>query len=205
MDGKSNLEPSTLLQLARHGNVEALGRLLDGYRRYVELMAHVQLDQSIQQKVSPSDVAQETFSQAVRSFDQFRGTTEAELLQWLRRIAASQMAMACRHFHTQKQDVRLEDRLGDDLDRWSNGVATWLNSAGSSPSQQVSRREQAVVLANALAELRSDYREIILLRHFQELQFSVIANRMGRSVDSVKNSWARAIAKLRTLIIVPSS
>ena len=39
MDGKSNLEPSTLLQLARHGNAEALGRLLDGYRRYVELMA----------------------------------------------------------------------------------------------------------------------------------------------------------------------
>lgn len=205
MDGKSNLEPNTLLQLARHGNAEALGRLLDGYRRYVELMAHVQLNQNIQQKVSPSDIAQETFYQAVRSFDQFRGTTEAELLQWLRRIVASKMAMASRRFHTKCQDVRLEDRLGDDMDRWSNGVATWLNPKGSSPSHQASRREQAVVLANALAELSSDYREIILLRHFQELQFSVIAQRMGRSVDSVKNSWARAIAKLRTLIIEPSS
>ena len=86
---------------------------------------------------------QETFYQAVRSFDQLRGTTEAELLQWLRRIVASKMAMASRQFHTKRQDVRLEDRLGDELDRWSNGVATWLNPEGSSPSQQASRREQA--------------------------------------------------------------
>ena len=205
MDGNSNLEPRDLLELARQGDAEALGSLLVGYRRYVELMAHIQRDRSVQPKIAPSDIAQETFVQALRSFDQFRGSTEAELLQWLRSIAASKMAMASRHFHTQKHDVRLEGRLGDEMDRWSDRVATWLTPEGSSPSQQASRREQAVVLANALAELGADYREVILLRHFDELQFSDIAARMGRSINSVKNTWARAIRKLRELIVESSS
>ena len=61
-------------------------------------------------------------------------------------------------------------------------------------------REQAVVLANALADLPADYREVIILRHFQELSFSEIADHMGRTLDSVKNTWARAIRKLKELI-----
>ena len=58
-----------------------------------------------------------------------------------------------------------------------------------------------MILANALAELPPDYREVILLRHFQDLPFSAIAAQMERSVDSVKNIWVRAIRRLRELIV----
>jgi RNA polymerase sigma-70 factor (ECF subfamily) len=62
------------------------------------------------------------------------------------------------------------------------------------------RREQAVFLADALAQLPADYREIIVLRHLEELQFPQVAKRMGRSEGSVKKLWIRAFATLRSTL-----
>jgi len=67
----------------------------------------------------------------------------------------------------------------------------------SSPSQQAARREQAVLLADALDQLPPDYREVIILHHLEDLNFPAVAQRMGRTVDSVKNLWIRALARLR--------
>jgi RNA polymerase sigma-70 factor (ECF subfamily) len=54
-----------------------------------------------------------------------------------------------------------------------------------------------VLLAEALDQLPDDYREVIILHHLEELTFPEVARRMGRTVDSVKNVWARALALLR--------
>ena len=70
----------------------------------------------------------------------------------------------------------------------------------SSPSQQASRREQAVLLADALAELPADYREVIVLRHLEGLTFPQVAQRMGRTLDSVEKLWMRALVQLRQLL-----
>ncbi len=201
MESNSSFDPQILMALARQGDAIALGNLLEVYRRYVQIMASIHLDRSIQHRVSPSDVVQETFVQAVLNFMLFRGNTEAEFIQWIRRIAASRMAMASRQYHSQRQDVRLEEKLSEAMDVWTGRAAKWVGVQGSSPSQKVSNREQAVILANALADLPPDYREVILLRHFQDLPFSAIAAQMERSVDSVKNIWVRAIRRLRELIV----
>jgi RNA polymerase sigma-70 factor (ECF subfamily) len=68
---------------------------------------------------------------------------------------------------------------------------------GPSPSQHAARREQAVILADALDQLPPDYREVIVLRNFEELTFPEVARRMERSLDSVEKLWLRALAKLR--------
>ena len=59
------------------------------------------------------------------------------------------------------------------------------------------RREQSLLLAEALERLAADYREVIILRHIESLSFAETAERMGRSVDSVEKLWVRALAKLR--------
>jgi RNA polymerase sigma-70 factor (ECF subfamily) len=59
------------------------------------------------------------------------------------------------------------------------------------------RREQAVLLADALEHLPDDYREVIVLRHLEELSFRQIADRMDHTLNGVKNVWTRALAKLR--------
>ena len=67
----------------------------------------------------------------------------------------------------------------------------------SSPSQRASRREQAVLLADALGRLPEDYREVIILHHLEGLKFPEVARRMGKTDDSVQKLWVRALASLR--------
>jgi RNA polymerase sigma-70 factor (ECF subfamily) len=139
---------------------------------------------------------QETFLEAHRAFDHFQGTTEAELLSWLRRILASRLTALVRRFYeAERRNVRLERTIEEHLDR-SSSIATSLASPESSAATRAVRREQAVVLADALERLPTHYRRVILLRHFEELSFPDIARRMQRSLDSVKNLWVRALASL---------
>ena len=72
-----------------------------------------------------------------------------------------------------------------------------LAANGSTPSQKASRREQAVLLADALSRLPEDYREVIILRHLEALSFQEVARQMQRSEDSVQKLWVRALASLR--------
>jgi RNA polymerase sigma-70 factor (ECF subfamily) len=191
-------ELEQLLPQARAGDGLALGRLLELYRNYLTLLARYQIGRRLQGKVDPSDLIQETFLEAYRDFGRFRGTTEPELVSWLRRILATNLAnLVGRYFGTQRRDVRLEQELADALDQSARALDWGLVARQSSPSQQAARRDQAVLLADALERLPEDYRQVLVLRHLEELSFPEVADRMGRSVHSVKNLWARALARLR--------
>jgi RNA polymerase sigma-70 factor (ECF subfamily) len=65
------------------------------------------------------------------------------------------------------------------------------------PSQWAANRDQAVLLATLLEEMPKDYQQVLELRHIDGLTFPQIAARMSRTEDSVKNLWARALARLR--------
>jgi len=189
--------PEELLRLARRGDGHALGALLDLYRNYLKLLARVQIDRRLGRKVDASDVVQETFLAVHRFFGQFRGQTEAELVAWLRQILAATLAKLVRHYQrTQRRRIALERDVADELNRSAQSMDAGLIEH-SSPSQHASRREQAVLLANALSRLRMEYREVVVLRHLEGLSFAEIANQMGRSVDAVKKLWARALVQLR--------
>jgi len=178
-----------------------LGQLLDAYRHYLSLVARLQIGRRLQGKVDASDVVQEAFLNAHRSFAQFRGKTETELLAWLRQILVSHLVNLVRRYHgTQRRNIRLERELAAEVDRSSRDLDPALFAKQSTPSQQASRREQAVLLANALQKLPEAYREVIILRHLEGLSFPEVAERLGRSVDSVDKRWVRALARLRCLL-----
>src|SRR5215470_2137333 len=92
------LDPEQLLLEARAGDATTLGRLLELYRRYLALLARVQIGQRLQGKVDASDLVQETFLEAHRNFSRFRGHSEAELITWLRRILAANLADLFRRY-----------------------------------------------------------------------------------------------------------
>ena len=75
-----------------------------------------------------------------------------------------------------------------------------LVAAHSTPSRRAARREQAVLLADALNQLPPDYREVLVLRHLEGLTFPEVAARMGRTVDSVEKLWVRALPRLRRVL-----
>jgi RNA polymerase sigma-70 factor (ECF subfamily) len=198
-------DPGTLLGAALAGNISARGRLLEMYRDYLKLLARLQLDRRLQSKLDASDIVQEAFLQAHRVFDQFQGGTEVELTAWLRQILASKLADQMRRYYGSRQrNVRLERELARDIDQSSSALNGELRAAQSSTSRQAERREQAVILAAALEQLPAAYREVIILHQLEDLPFPETARRMGRSVDSVKNLWLRALPRLRRLLGDPS-
>ena len=198
MDAADRLDTEQLLALARAGEPDALGQVLEHFRSYLTVLARLQIGRRLQGKADAADLVQETFLDAARSFDRFRGATEAELAGWLRQILAGQFAhLVRRYFGTQRRDVRLEREMEADLDQSSRALDCGLLARGSSPSQRAARREQAVLLADALEQLPDDYREVLVLRHLESLPFPDVARRMRRSLDSVEKLWVRALDRLR--------
>jgi RNA polymerase sigma-70 factor (ECF subfamily) len=201
MHDTADTDPEQLLLLAREGQGPALGQLLEHYRHYLALLARVQIGRRLQGKVDADDLVQDTFMAAHRSWPLFRGTTEGELVRWLREILTTHLANLLRHYlGTQQRDVRLERDLAAELDQSSRCLDVAFVAPHSSPSQQASRREQAVLLANALQRLSADYREVLILRHLEGLSFPEVAGRMERSLDSVKKLWTRALVQLRQVL-----
>ena len=196
--GADASSPERLLPLARAGDPLALGQLLELYRGYLALLARLQIGRRLRGKADPADLVQDTFLAAHEHWERFRGTTEAELLAWLRRILAAKTADLMRSFlGSQRRDVRLERDLAAELDQSSQILDNGLLARQDSPSQQAARREQGVILAVALDRLPEDYREVLILRHLEGLSFPEVGERMGRSADALKKLWTRALDRLR--------
>ena len=192
----SDLRP--LLDRCRGGDRAAIGNLLEGYTHYLSLLARVHIGRWLRGKVDAGDVVQETCLEATRQMGAFRGTSEGELLAWLRRILAGQIALTVRRYLGSKgRDATLERDLAVQLDQSSQIMDGGLMTTYSTPSQHAARREQLLLLADALAKLKPDYREVIILRHFESLGFAEVAQRLNRSEDSVQKLWVRALAELR--------
>ena len=192
--------PETLLDRARRGDAAALNRLLAMYRNYLHLLARTQLDVTLRVRLDPSDVVQDVLLDAYRGFGQFVGQTEPELVFWLRKCLVNKLTDLVRRHHSQKRDVRREEPLEGLLDRRMLEIDRVLASGLSTPSGQAARREQSVVLADALALLPPDYREVLTLRHLERIPLGDIARRMGRSAGAVRMLWARALEQLRKVL-----
>ena len=130
---------------------------------------------------------------AYRKFEQFRGTTEPELAAWLRRIFVRKLADQIKQHRAQRRDLRREVSLEAALGHSSQNVEQALVASLGSPSSQAIHREEAVLLADALARLPSDYREVLIMRHVERLPVDQIAERMGRSEAAVRKLWVRAL------------
>lgn len=188
--------PEYLLERARAGETEAFGELLAKYHNYLRLMARTLLGSTVTLRVDSSDVVQEAFLEAYRDFPRFAGSTEAELLAWLRRILARNLADRARYVNAEVRSQRRTQSLETLLGQASYSVEKALAATATTPSAAAARRERAVLLADALESLRADYREVVILRNLEGLEFSEVAARMGRSSGAIRMLWARAIERL---------
>jgi RNA polymerase sigma-70 factor, ECF subfamily len=198
----SVISANELIGRARAGSKSSLGSLLQQYRNYLVVLASMQIEKKLQPRVSPSDVVQETMLRAHKNFGQFRGTTEPELLGWLRQILVNNLAKFVeQHMMAARRDVRREvsmEKIGAALQQSTIQLAALVPAAGKSPSMAVQQREEAVVLADRLAQLPEDYREVLVLRNLQGMAFEEVAQRIDRSVGATRMLWLRAIEKLRS-------
>ena len=118
-------------------------------------------------------------SEACRDLPQFRGGSEAELLAWLRQILCILGHEFRRYGGTQQRDVAREVSLEQSLAQSSQRLANMLAMPGSSPSQQAVRHEEEVMLADVLARLPDDHREVLILRNLEGLSHEEVVQWMG--------------------------
>jgi RNA polymerase sigma-70 factor (ECF subfamily) len=192
-----------VLRSARGGDADALGRLLQRYRNYLLLVAQTQIGPGLRVRVDASDLVQEVMLEAHRDFTQFVGESEPELTAWLRRMLARNLTDQIRRHRAQRRALQRQESLEALLDRSDAALQEALGGLLSTPSVQAARREQAVLLADALAALPKNYREVIVCRHLERLPFEEIAGRLGRSAGAVRMLWARALRKLSEILEKP--
>src|SRR6516162_10915052 len=108
--------PDLLLARARVSDEAALGRLLELYRNYLRFMARTLISQPLQARLDASDLVQETFLKAYREFAGFLGSTEPELVAWLRQILVRSLSDQVKRHRAGKRDVRREEALDLMLD-----------------------------------------------------------------------------------------
>ena len=191
------IDPTTLLNEARSGNVRAVSRLLEHYRPYVAMLARLRSSRRLQAKFDDSDLVQETLVLVQRDFQDFEGSTEAELTAWLRCIMATVSGKHMRHYSRQRRDASLERQIENDLDQSSQMVGRVFIDPDTSPSEKTIRREQAVILSRALTQLPGDYREVLIKNRLEGMTLAQIGEQMGRSVDSVRKLLARGLLELK--------
>jgi RNA polymerase sigma-70 factor, ECF subfamily len=196
----SELIPELLLAKARGGDEVALGRLLELYRNYLRVVARAMIGQALRVRLDASDLVQETFLKAAREFSHFLGEREPELAAWLRQILIRTLANQARHHRRKGRDYQRDEPLEVLLERSSSEVQRALAAPVSSLSSHTARREQSVLLADALEKLPADYREIFLMRNLEHIPFAEIAVRMGRSPGAARMLWTRTIKTLSQLL-----
>jgi RNA polymerase sigma-70 factor, ECF subfamily len=194
-------EPPTLapwLAAARAGDTEALGRLLELCRAHLLGVADRELASRLRPKAGASDLVQEAFLDAHRLFDQFEGTDADQLLAWLRAILMNRLRTVVNRYRgTDKRALEREVPLAD------GSSAPSVADAQPSPSGVVLDAEQSAAVRAALERLPEHYRQILIWRHWDELTFEEIGQRLGKTPDAARMLWGRAVAQLEREVEPP--
>ncbi|MBY0588247.1 sigma-70 family RNA polymerase sigma factor [bacterium] len=188
-------ELGALPVVPRSANPRAV-EIVENCRDYLLMAANRAVGGELRVKVPPSDLVQETVMAAIDGFDQFRGTTERELLAWLTRILSFRIIDAARQFQRQKVDLRREVSISAE----SSEVELALLQSDGSPSAFLMAEEDERQLLDAMSKLSAESAELIRLRHWEDLSFNEIARRLGMSESGVRKRWSSAICELREYI-----
>ena len=194
-----SFEPESAISAARQGDATAVAALIEHYRPYLKLLARATLRKRLQHKFDESDLVQETSVLACRDLASFRGATEPELAAWLRTILSRVASNAGRFHAQQKRSLDLEQQLKSDLDRSSVSLSQMIGRE-STPSEGAKRREDAVLLAEALEQLSDEQRAVLTMREVEGRSLAEIAEQFGKTRNAVQKIWAKAITEMRQIL-----
>jgi RNA polymerase sigma-70 factor (ECF subfamily) len=169
---------------------------LEPYRQYLKILAELHLDRRLRGKLDASDVVQQTLLRAYSAFGGLRQREPEVLAAWLRRILASTLADAVKHYERDKRDIGLERSLQMDLDRSVDGFSG-LAAKQTSPSRHAERTEELLRLMDALSQLPDQMREVVILKHCRGWTLEQIAGHLGKTNPAVASLLRRGLEKLR--------
>lgn len=199
----SSVETLRRTQLLSEARIhpDALGRLLVDYTHYLSWTARNCLDDRIRHRVSEADVVQETFANAIKYFDNFRGTSTAEFASWLRKILINCVARQTeRHLVTAGRDARREISLQALQQRADKSTYSMIDlvSNDRSPSARIEDFERLHALIGIVEQLSPEQRDCVKMRHLDGLSFREVAHELNCSETAARMRYSRGIEKIKS-------
>lgn len=193
-----------LADQVRAGDQEALGAWLDCHRTRLEKMVRVRLDRRIARRVSPSDVLQDTFVEAARRIKDYLEHPDVPFFIWLRFLTDQRLSQLHRHhIGVQARDVEREMPVGRDTASIvnSNILAAHFVSGLTSPSVAAQKSEMQKRLHEVLDQMDPIDREVLSLRHFEQLTNSEVAQTLDLTISAASKRYVRALDRLRAILV----
>jgi RNA polymerase sigma-70 factor (ECF subfamily) len=196
-------QTAALLDRLRGPDPEALGELFMLYRDRLWRMLYVRLDRRLASRVTPDDVLQETFLDVAKRISEYIADPAVPFYVWLRFLAVQRMQMVHRaHLGAQMRNASQEVSLPEAGPAMASAesMAGQLVSHMTSPSQAAMRRELRDRLRAVLDEMDPLDREVLALRHFEEMGNNEVAQVLGISKDAASKRHVRALMRLREIL-----
>jgi RNA polymerase sigma-70 factor (ECF subfamily) len=192
-----------LVERLRTGDQEALADLFARHREPLRRMIALRLDHRLGGRVSSSDVLQETYVDALKRLPHFFENPEMPFFIWLRWIAGQRLVEVHRqHLGARMRDAGLEVPLQRGYPAAANSGCLAAHLAGSltSPSRAAIRSELLGQLEAALDRLDPIDREVLALRHFEELSNNEVAALLGIQKAAASKRYVRALERLKAAL-----
>jgi RNA polymerase sigma-70 factor (ECF subfamily) len=180
------------------GRVEVIGRLCDHYRNRLLGMIAIRMDQRLATRFGESDVLQEVYIEAVRRIDEYAADSRVDFYVWLRGLAMQRLAKLSRdHIHAGKRTTQREVDL--------NGgsavlLANHMFATKPGPLTNLIHKELRHQLQLALERLPAEQREVIAMRHFEQMSNREVAQALGVSESGATRRYGRALRQLQRMI-----
>ncbi len=176
-------------------------QLFERHRPQLKRMIAVRMDSRLAVRLDPSDVVQDALTLASQRLAVYLQEQAIPFYPWLRRLAWERLIQLQRH-HVQrsKRSVLREQQASMLSDRSAAQLVEHLVASETSPSGRLLRRERLDEVRQALESLSAEHREVLVLRHLEELSVDQTAAVLGVSAGAVKSRHFRAIAKLHEIL-----
>ena len=196
-------ETGRLLRRASEGDRESRGALLTRHEERLRRMVAFRMDPRLQGRLDPADVVQEIFLEACQHLAEYLPQSEVPFFLWLRGIAGNKLRELHRHhLGTQMRDARREVALyhGAMPEATSAALAARLLGHATRPSEAAMRAEATIRLQEALNGMDPLDREVLALRHFEQLTPAETAKVLGIKEKAAGMRYVRALRRLKKIL-----
>jgi RNA polymerase sigma-70 factor (ECF subfamily) len=196
-------ENDELLRRAGAGEDAALAELFARYRERLKRMVRLRLDHRLHGRLDPSDVVQETYLDVARRFSEYTSSPAVPFFLWVRNLAGQRLTDLHRmHLGAKMRSAGQEVSLhrGALPAVSSVSLANQLLGRLTSPTAAAARAEMQIRLQDALNQMDPIDREVVILRHFEELDNSETADILGLQPSAASKRYIRAIRRLKVIL-----
>lgn len=192
-----------VLEQAVQGRTTGLGDLLESYRPRLERMVGFRLDHRLRGRVDVNDVLQETFAEVVDRLPGYLAKPEFDFFLWVRSQTGQKLAQFHRqHLGTEMRDVGREVPLTLQLvpGASSFALASAILDSAETPSRIAMQNEEGQRLQRAIEEMKAIDREVLTLRHFEQLSNGEVAQLLELTEPGASLRYVRALRRLRDIL-----